>query len=1008
MDGITTRIRVRDSDSALAHECLYVNFFSEIEPKRLIEALNKMDESRVVIKNKSRLVAQGFRQEEGIYYDETFAPVARLEAFKIFLAYAAYMGFMVYQMDMKSAFLNGKISEEEYVQQPPGFESNEFPNHVCRGDKALYGLNQAPKGWYETLLKFIIQHKFVRDSLKKYELADSALVKCPMLPSNNLGPDESEVSVNETVFRGMIRSLMYLIASRPVIQFSTCFCARYQANPKESYLIAVKTIFRYLKGTSNLDLWYPKGLGFDLKAYSDSDYVGCNLDRKSTSRGCKILGGKLVCWSVKKQSSVVMSSAEAEYVATARCCAQVLWIKSQLADYDVLYDKVPIFCDNTSAIAISNNPVLHSRIKHIDIRYHFIKDHILKGDIELYFVPTDLQLADIFTKPLAEPSFTRLVVELAEIPPSEEVSAKDTNDKSLSGTVVHFISKIESKRNKKLKKKKIPSSSKPTASHFIIHQTPATKASESQPADEPEVIADTTRSLEASKSAKDQDNQPQAADTKKAELVDSRLHFIGDVTLESLNKPIDDSPYDTESEIKVIKRFQQLKVTDMDTELNLFKVFESSSIFQDDSNLESMPELSKSKERDADNIVHEMADMNASAAKPTLETLPEPIFKSLKTALPQISKDLKKKLGVSIRKEVHKGIGTIKRKLDYYTTRVDHNSIKIQDMTTLMRDMIPDSTLGEQDDIIEEKDQKDEPPFKRPRFEILEEIPSQNPLRSIMPQIKTPIVINMPLNHDLIPSKHADKGKAIATEEDTIKELMPFLEKGGSAPNLSNLDLFSIYRRQMTVEEVKAQIKDIKRLEILKAEKEEFEKELLKMLNPATVRAWTLKLAEYKSKRSKMIIEYNDCINKRVNPLPITKINYTISKQTKEATMKITRNNDPLTLTVYEKFGQKMLALTEWIEVHTIASKGKSQSNNYLLKSLKENFQWVLTQAGRLGIPSPEDIRVDRMDRNLIPPQEVIGSPRLVITKPEITEAYQEGHSRGRRDGQEAVVCDQS
>ncbi|GKF51920.1 hypothetical protein Tco_0148387, partial [Tanacetum coccineum] len=119
---------------------------------------------------------------------------------------------------------------------------------------------------------------------------------------------------------------------------------------------------------------YPKGSGFDLKAYFDSDYAGCNLDKKSTSRGCHILGGKLVCWSAKKQSSIAMTSAKAEYVVAAGCCAQVLWIKSQLADYDFLYDKIPIFYDNTSAIAISNNPVLHSRTKHIYIRYHFIRD----------------------------------------------------------------------------------------------------------------------------------------------------------------------------------------------------------------------------------------------------------------------------------------------------------------------------------------------------------------------------------------------------------------------------------------------------------------------------------------------------------------------------------------------------------------------------------------------------------------------------------------------------------
>ena len=136
---------------------------------------------------------------------------------------------------------------------------------------------------------------------------------------------------------------------------------------------------------------------------------------------------KLVCWSAKKQTSVAMSSAEAEYVVAAGCCAQILWIKSHLADYDVHYDKVPIFCDNTSAIAISNNPVLHSRTKHIDIRYHFIRDHIMKGDIELHFVPTELQLADIFTKPVSEPRFMTLVAELGMLNIESAVSDKDSN-----------------------------------------------------------------------------------------------------------------------------------------------------------------------------------------------------------------------------------------------------------------------------------------------------------------------------------------------------------------------------------------------------------------------------------------------------------------------------------------------------------------------------------------------------------------------------------------------------
>ncbi|GKD08560.1 hypothetical protein Tco_1188245 [Tanacetum coccineum] len=169
-----------------------------------------------------------------------------------------------------------------------------------------------------------------------------------MVPPNKLGPDLNGKVINETQYRGMIGSLMYLTISKPDIQFSTCLYARYQANPKESHLMAVKRIFRYLKGTPSLGLRYPKCLSFDQKGYSDSDYAGCNMDRKSTLGTYQLLEDKLVCWSVKKQQSVAMSSAEANNVATTGCCANILWIKSQLTDYDIIYEKIPIFYDNTS------------------------------------------------------------------------------------------------------------------------------------------------------------------------------------------------------------------------------------------------------------------------------------------------------------------------------------------------------------------------------------------------------------------------------------------------------------------------------------------------------------------------------------------------------------------------------------------------------------------------------------------------------------------------------------
>ena len=169
--------------------------------------------------------------------------------------------------------------------------------------------------------------------------------------------------------------------------YSTCLCARYQAEPNESHLIAVKRIFRYLKGTPNLGLWYPRDSGFELNGYSDSDFAGCKIDRKSTTGGCQLIGGKLISWTSKKQNFVSTSTAEAEYVAAGSCCAQILWMRNQLADYDLQLSKVPIYCDSTSAIAIANNPVLHSKTKHIEIRYHFIRYHVMNGNWNFTLFP---------------------------------------------------------------------------------------------------------------------------------------------------------------------------------------------------------------------------------------------------------------------------------------------------------------------------------------------------------------------------------------------------------------------------------------------------------------------------------------------------------------------------------------------------------------------------------------------------------------------------------------------
>jgi len=262
---------------------------------------------------------------------------------------------------------------------------------------------------------FINQEKYTKDLLRKYNIEGKSSVKVPMGTSLRIDVDSEGREVDQTTYRGIIGSLLYLTASRPDISFAVGVCARFQASPKESHLNASKKILRYLKGTQSVGLWYPRGGSFELMGYSDADFAGCKIDRKSTSGTCQFLGGRLVSWFSKKQHSIATSTAEAEYVAAGSCCAQILWMKQQLMDYGVECKEVKIMCDNTSAIAITQNPVLHSRTKHIDIKYHFIRDHVEKKDITLEYVATEEQLADIFTKALCENRFSQLRLELGMI-----------------------------------------------------------------------------------------------------------------------------------------------------------------------------------------------------------------------------------------------------------------------------------------------------------------------------------------------------------------------------------------------------------------------------------------------------------------------------------------------------------------------------------------------------------------------------------------------------------------
>ncbi|KAK8663836.1 hypothetical protein V6N13_083641 [Hibiscus sabdariffa] len=376
--GVTTR-------ASLKNTCHYVAFISCIEPKNIKEALNddfwilamqeelnqfdrsnvwtlvdrphdkstigtkwvfrnKLDESGNIVRNKARLVAQGYTQEEGIDFDETYAPVARMEAIRMLLAFAYFAKLMQGEFEMS---MMGELSF--------------FLGLQIKQRKDVIFINQA---------------KYIKEKLKKFGMENVKPQATPMSSSTKLDKDEEGKCVDSKLYRSMIGSLLYLTASRPDIMFSVCLCARFQANPKESHLKAVKRIFRYLLDTPSLGLWYPRDSTFDLHAYSDADYGGCKIDRKSTSGTCQFLGNMLISWFSKKQNSVALSTTEAEYISAGSCCAQVLWMKQQLFDYRIDVGTIPIKCDNTSAICLTKNPIHHSRTKHIEIRHHFIRDHV--------------------------------------------------------------------------------------------------------------------------------------------------------------------------------------------------------------------------------------------------------------------------------------------------------------------------------------------------------------------------------------------------------------------------------------------------------------------------------------------------------------------------------------------------------------------------------------------------------------------------------------------------------
>ncbi|KAM5580161.1 hypothetical protein ABKV19_009748 [Rosa sericea] len=464
---------------------------------------------------KARLVANGFHQQEGIDFSETFSSVVKHSTIRLVLALAVSHSWHVRQLDVHNAFLHGYITEDVYMRQPSGFVDPTYPNHVCKLKRSLYGLKQAPRAWFQCFADYIedlgfkesradysmftyrhdgvflilliyvddilltgnnpssinklihrlsslfsmkdlgpihyflgieatyhgshlslTQTKYVVDLLKHTNMHEVQPISSPATSGQKLSKHAGTCLSDPSEYRSVVGALQYLTLTRPDISYSVNQACKFMQAPTTTHWTAVKRILRYLKATITHGLLYKPG-SLHLQAYSDADYAGDPDNRHSSGGYCVYLGPNLISWSSKTHKTVSRSSAEAEYRQLAYTAAEISWLRSIFCDLGLFLHCPRIWCDNISAIAIASNPVFHGRTKHVEVDYHYVRDKVVNRELQVSFVSTTDQLADIFTKGLPAPRFHFLVSKLPVLSRPASLRGHDRPKECLHSSRMH-------------------------------------------------------------------------------------------------------------------------------------------------------------------------------------------------------------------------------------------------------------------------------------------------------------------------------------------------------------------------------------------------------------------------------------------------------------------------------------------------------------------------------------------------------------------------------------------